>query len=63
MAGWFSRLLPRIKRWWHCLLGTFGKHRMIDTSTITYSPGGSEHYEIVWIGCECGETFWDGNIS
>jgi hypothetical protein len=36
----------------------FGKHRMMDTSIIIYPPAGSERHEIIWIGCECGETFW-----
>ena len=60
MLGWLSRLLPRIKRWGHCLLGMFGKHRMMDNYLLLGDPGyhTPDKLEIAWIGCECGKAFW-----
>jgi len=54
-----SRLWPRIKRWWHCLLGMFGGHRMQDAYVLLGDPGYlDKSNEIAWIGCECGKAFW-----
>jgi hypothetical protein len=53
LTEWCRRIWARFVRWWHCLKGTFGPHRMED---ITIRKGW--YNRPVWIGCECGETFW-----
>lgn len=42
-------LLAIVRRWLHCLLGTFGKHR----SFTFYHEDGS-----VTLACECGAIFY-----
>jgi len=53
IPGWYNRIWPRIKRWGHCLRGTFSGHRMVDITErcVWYN------YPL-WIGCECGKAFW-----
>jgi len=64
IPGWYGRIWPRIKRWWHCLWGT------IATSSYTPICEREDHRKVdvtvpcvwfdypTWIGCACGKTFW-----
>jgi len=49
MSKLWSKLWAGVRRWWHCLWGMFGPHRMQDI----YIDGKTS-----WIGCECGKAFW-----
>ncbi len=44
-----TKLSARLKRWWHCLLGTFGRHCQVDVYIDE---------ELAVIACECGKVFW-----